>query len=201
MKKPFGLVFCIVFFFALWFSAMDGAAAASLSGKLVRLHVLAASDSEADQQMKLRVRDSVLRFVAPALEHCETQSEAVSVLAPLLPEIEAAAEETLRSLGNTETVTALLSEEAYPIREYDTFSLPAGTYESLRVLIGPGEGHNWWCVVFPPLCLSAAEDDGNSADDAWEVFSPAEQRLISGSGRVIRLKALEWWQKVKNLLH
>ena len=199
MKKPFGLVFCIVFFFALWCSAMDGAAAESLSGKLVRLHVLAASDSEADQQMKQKVRDTVLGLVTPALENCETRSEAISVLTPLLPEIERAAEETLRSLGSGETVTALLSEEPYPIRDYDTFSLPAGTYESLRVRIGPGEGRNWWCVVFPPLCLSAAE--GGDPDDAWEVFSPSEQRLISGSGRVIRFKALEWWQKVKSLLH
>lgn len=200
MKKPFGLIFCIVFFFMLWCSAMDGAAAESLSGKLVRLHVLAASDSEADQQMKLRVRDTVLRLVTPALQGCETQSEAVSVLAPLLPEIELASEQTLRSLGSSETVTALLSAEDFPVREYDTFSLPAGTYESLRILIGPGEGHNWWCVVFPPLCLSAAEDSGD-ADDAWAVFSPSEKRLVSGPVRVIRLRALDWWQKLKALLN
>ena len=180
---------------------MDGAAAESLSGKLVRLHVLAASDSEADQQMKLRVRDTVLRLVTPALQGCETQSEAVSVLAPLLPEIELASEQTLRSLGSSETVTALLSAEDFPVREYDTFSLPAGTYESLRVLIGSGEGHNWWCVVFPPLCLSAAEDSSSSEDDAWAVFSPSEKRLISGAGRVIRFRALDWLQRLKALFH
>ena len=200
MKKPFGLVFCIVFFFTLWVSAMDGAAAESLSGKLVRLHVLAASDSEADQQMKLRVRDTVLKLVTPALQACETRREAVSVLAPLLPEIEAAAENTLRSLGSSETVTALLSAEPYPLREYDTFSLPAGTYESLRILIGSGEGHNWWCVVFPPLCLSAAED-GETTDEAWEAFSPTERRLMSGDRRVIRFKALEFWNRLKMLLN
>lgn len=200
MKKPFGLVFCIVFFFTLWVSAMDGAAAESLSGKLVRLHVLAASDSEADQQMKLRVRDTVLKLVTPAMQACETRREAVSVLAPLLPEIEAAAENTLRSLGSSETVTALLSAEPYPLREYDTFSLPAGTYESLRILIGSGEGHNWWCVVFPPLCLSAAEDSGD-ADEAWEAFSPTERRLMSGDRRVIRFKALEFWNRLKMLLN
>lgn len=200
MKKPFGLVFCIVFFFALWFTAMDGAAAESLSGKLIRLHVLAASDSEEDQQRKLRVRDTVLNLVAPALENCETQAEAVSVLTPLLPEIETAAEETLRSLGSGDKVTALLSEEGYPTRDYDTFALPSGTYQSLRVMIGPGEGHNWWCVVFPPLCLSAAEKDADGENDAWAAFSPSEQRLISGSGRVIRFKALEWWGRLKALL-
>ena len=200
MKKlPFGFVFCVVFFFALWVSAMDSAAAEALSGKLIRLHVLAASDSEADQQMKLRVRDSVLELAAPALRACETRSEAASVLMPLLPEIEAAAERTLRSLGSGESVTAQLSEERYPIREYETFALPAGSYESLRVRIGSGEGHNWWCVVFPPLCLSAAEEDG-AADEAWEAFSPGEQRLISGPGRIIRFKALEWWQRLKRLI-
>ena len=202
MKKPaFGFVFCLVLFFALWGSAMDGAAAEALGGKLVRLHVLAASDSEADQQMKLAVRDRVLTLVTPALSGCRTQAEAIAALTPLLPELEAAAADTLRSLGSAETVTAILAEETYPIREYDTFSLPAGSYQSLRILIGPGEGHNWWCVVFPPLCLSAAEEtDGGDEDDAWAVFSPAEQQLICGSGRVIRFRALEWWRKLRALL-
>ena len=198
-KSAFGFVFCLVFFFTLWFTALDGAAAESLSGKLIRLHVLASSDSEADQQRKLAVRDSVLELVTPALEGCKTRSEAVSVLTPLLPEIERTAENTLRSLGSSEAVTVRLSAEPYPVREYDTFALPAGTYESLRIRIGPGEGHNWWCVVFPPLCLSAAEED-ETGEDAWEVFSPSEQRLISGSGRVIRLKALEWWQRLKGFI-
>lgn len=199
MKKPFfGPVFCLVLFFALWFSAVDDTAAETLSGKLVRLHVLAASDSAADQNRKLAVRDAVLALAAPALQGCETKSDAISVLAPLLPELETAAENTLRSLGSAEAVSVTLSEEAYPVREYDTFSLPAGTYESLRVIIGPGEGHNWWCVVFPPLCLSAAEG-GDTEDDAWAVFSPTEQRLMTGSGHVVRFRALEWWRKLKSL--
>ncbi len=200
MKKPvFGLVFCLVFFFSLWALAMDEAAAASLPEKVIRLHVLAASDSEADQTRKLAVRDAVLALVSPALEGSADRSEALARVRAILPEVESAALETLRSLGSGDTVTVTLSEEPYPVRVYDTFALPADTYESLRVSIGPAEGHNWWCVVFPPLCLAAAEEDGGE-DDAWAVFSPEERALITGEGRVLRLKALEWWQKLQSLL-
>lgn len=198
-KSVFGLVFCLVFFFSLWALAMDEAAAAALPDKLIRLHVLAASDSEADQTRKLAVRDAVLAEVAPALEACTSREEAISCVHAILPDVEAAALRTLRSLGSEETVSVTLSEEAYPVRVYDTFALPADTYESLRVTIGAGEGHNWWCVVFPPLCLAASEADGTE-DDAWAAFSPSERSLITGEGRVLRLRALEWWEKLQSLL-
>lgn len=198
MKKTvFAPVFTIVFFFTLWALAMDEAAAARLPDRLIRLHVLAASDSASDQADKLAVRDAVLAELSPALQDCRSRAEAVSCVRALLPEVETAARDTLRALGSTEDVSVTLSEEAYPVRVYDTFALPADRYMSLRVAIGEGGGHNWWCVVFPPLCLAASEEDG---DEAWAVFSPDEQRLITGEGRVLRLKALEWWEKLQALL-
>lgn len=198
MKKTvFGLVFTTVFFSSLWVLAMDETAAAKLPDRLIRLHVLAASDSESDQADKLAVRDAVLAEVSPALQHCRSRAEAASCIQALLPEVESAAQETLRTLGSTEGVAVTLSEEAYPVRSYGSFALPAGSYVSLRVAIGEGAGHNWWCVVFPPLCLAAAEEEG---EDAWAVFSPDEQRLITGEGRVLRLRALEWWEKLQKLL-
>lgn len=196
-KTVFGLVFTLVFFFSLWALAMDEAAAAKLPDRLIRLHVLAASDSASDQADKLAVRDAVLAAVAPALQDCRSRAEAVCRVQTLLPEVETAAQSTLRSLGSAEGVTVTLSEEAYPVRSYDSFALPAGSYVSLRVAIGAGTGHNWWCVVFPPLCLAAAEED---EADAWAVFSPEEQRLITAEGRVLRLRALEWWEKLEALL-
>ena len=198
MKKTvFGLVFTLTLFFSLWALAMDEAAAAKLPDKLIRLHVLAASDSASDQSDKLAVRDAVLAELSPALQDCRSRAEAASCIQALLPEVESAAQNTLRALGSTESVTVTLSEEAYPVRSYDSFALPADRYMSLRVAIGEGSGHNWWCVVFPPLCLAAAEEEG---DDAWAVFSPDEQRLITAEGRVLRLRALEWWERLQKLL-
>lgn len=129
----------------------------TLRSGLVRLHVVAASDSGDDQAVKLRVRDAVLECVA-ALGTPRTAAEAKTLLEENLPAITEAAN---RALGGSETATVTLCREAFPIREYDSFTLPSGVYESLRVRIGEGKGQNWWCVVFPSLCVPAA---GESLD-------------------------------------
>lgn len=123
-----------------------------LDGQLVRLHVVGASDSTEDQSVKLRVRDAVLECVG-SLGNPETVEEAKALLRENLPAIEQAAN---RALNGLETATVTLCREVFPIREYESFTLPSGVYESLRVRIGEAEGRNWWCVVFPSLCLPAA---------------------------------------------
>ena len=123
---------------------------------VVRLHVLANSDTEEDQALKLTVRDTVLAAAAPYLEGCSTQAEAIDALTAHLSELESAAAETIAAEGYAYPVTVLLGEEDYPTRTYESCAFPAGTYVSLRVLIGEAEGQNWWCCLFPPLCLSAA---------------------------------------------
>ena len=123
-----------------------------LDGQLVRLHVVGASDSTEDQSVKLRVRDAVLECVG-SLGNPETVAEAKALLRENLPAIEQAAN---RALNGLETATVTLCREVFPIREYESFTLPSGVYESLRVRIGEAEGRNWWCVVFPSLCLPAA---------------------------------------------
>lgn len=198
-RSVFSLVFCLTIFFSLCLAALDEIAAAAIPDRLIRLHVLAASDAETDQRRKLAVRDAVLALLDPALASCANREEAIACVHEILPDVEAAALDTLRSLGSEEAVTVTLSEETYPVRVYDTFALPAGKYESLRIDIGAGEGHNWWCVVFPPLCLAAAEETPE-ADEAWAVFSPAETRLVTCEGRRIRLRALDLWQKLHALL-
>lgn len=127
-----------------------------LAGKLIRLHVVARSDSPHDQQVKLSVRDAVL---AAAGRLIDGAPEPRAALAAGLDEIALAAQERLRELGEDAQVRVRLGRERFPTREYDTFSLPAGVYESLRVTIGDGEGHNWWCVAFPSLCLSATSEE------------------------------------------
>jgi stage II sporulation protein R len=129
-----------------------------LNRGLVRLHVVGASDSEADQALKLRVRDAVLECVA-SLGDPQTIEEAKALLEANLPAITEAANKALDGLG---TAAVTLCREAFPIREYDSFTLPSGVYESLRVKIGEAQGRNWWCVVFPTLCLPAAGEDLDS---------------------------------------
>ena len=120
-----------------------------ISSSLVRLHVIAASDEAAEQELKMRVRDGVLEYLTPVLDSAESPAQARSIINAEIPNIRAAAEKCAE--GRTVRVT--LGSEYYPTREYDSFSLPAGQYSSLRVIIGQGQGHNWWCVLYPNLCF------------------------------------------------
>ena len=132
---------------------------------VVRLHVLANSDSEEDQALKLAVRDEVINAVTPYVEGCKSQAEAIAAIEGIMPEIEARAREKIVSEGYGYSVKVLLGEEYYPTKAYETCAFPEGKYVSLRVLIGEGEGQNWWCCLFPPLCLSAATDDSRQSNE------------------------------------
>ena len=129
-----------------------------LSENLIRLHVVADSDSVEDQQIKLQVRDAITAKLGTVLADFPDLETAKAYLQEQLPELEKIANDTLKAAGNGCRAVVTLAKEAFPIREYDTFTLPAGIYESLRVTIGSGEGKNWWCVVFPSLCASATTD-------------------------------------------
>ena len=125
----------------------------ALHDELLRLHVVGASDSKEDQDVKLRVRDAVLQSLEEGLRDVTDPQAAYDYVARMLPKVEEAANRALAAAGFSDTVAVSLTEEAFPTREYDTFSLPAGVYKALRVVIGEGEGKNWWCVVFPQLCM------------------------------------------------
>ncbi len=124
-----------------------------LREELLRLHVVGASDSKADQDVKLLVRDAVLQSLEEGLQDLTDVDAAVDYVARMLPNVEEAAERVLAAAGFDDRVSVSLTEEAFPTRDYDTFSLPAGVYKALRVVIGEGEGKNWWCVIFPQLCM------------------------------------------------
>ena len=145
------LALCVTLCLGTWAQARQE----SISGSLVRLHVLAVSDDSNEQRIKLNVRDSVLSYISPKLEDAESPDEAKRIISSELDGIKSAAE----TAAEGRPVKVTLTQEYYPTRDYGSFSLPAGRYESLRVILGEGEGHNWWCVVFPPLCLTAAESD------------------------------------------
>lgn len=157
----------------------------SISGKLVRFHVIAVSDDEYEQQLKLRVRDAVLEYISPKLEEAESSSQAREILTAELDNIR----ETAQAVSEGRGVTVTLTRENYPTKSYEGFTLPAGEYDSLRVILGEGQGHNWWCIVFPPVCLSAAQ-----ADTVEEQLGEEDFRLISEDGGYeLRFRALELW--------
>ena len=183
------LALCVTLLFGLWASARSRA----LSEGLIRLHVLAVSDDENEQRIKLAVRDSVLAYLEPQLDAAPDVTAARGIISAGLDGIRSAAE----AAAEGRPVTVTLSREYYPTRDYGSFSLPAGSYESLRVVLGEGEGHNWWCVVFPPLCLSAAE-----AGDALEALGGDSARLLTGEGEgvVFKFRLLELWGELMELL-
>ena len=168
-----------------------------LADKVVRLHVLANSDSEEDQALKLKVRDVVLERATAILEQSADRREAESRLRGELLELERIAAEEIAAEGYNYPVTVELENTEFPTKEYDGFTLPAGEYLALRVIIGEGQGQNWWCVVFPPLCTAASADVPASALAAG--FSEEEVNLITeeNQGYVLKFKAVEWWETLK----
>lgn len=169
---------------------------------VVRLHVLANSDSEEDQALKLRVRDAVLEVTSPLLGVCRDRAAAVALLEEHEEDIRAAAEAVIAEAGREDlvgSVTIRLDEESYPRRTYGDSTLPAGRYLSLRVCIGKAEGQNWWCVLFPPLCMSAAAADRATAEDAFVSvgLSRDQYGIITETGKTkykVRFRILELWE-------
>lgn len=165
----------------------------TLSRKLIRLHVIANSDSEADQALKLEVRDAVVAQATSLLEQSKDREDAWRRLEAALPELRRTA---ARVCGGRYPVQATLTTAEFPLKEYDGFTLPAGRYPALRVIIGEGAGRNWWCVVYPPLCTAACTDLEGAAIDAG--LAQDEVKLITEQeGYTLRFRAVELWQQVR----
>ncbi len=172
-----------------------------IAEKMIRLHVVAASDSETDQSNKLQVRDCVLEYASVYLSDAQNAQQARAALAPHLTELQEAAEACLLSLGVEQSVTVTLGSETLDTRDYDSFTLPAGRYTTLRVTIGAGEGHNWWCVVFPSLCTAATTEALEQDALQAGLTSGDVQWITSDSVDVtLRFKTLEWLQRLLSFL-
>ena len=164
---PIELTLMIVAALALTSGAVALHTQSQLAEKVVRLHVLANSDSEEDQALKLKVRDAVLEQATETLQ------------------------------GADYGVRAELAETSFPTKEYDGFALPAGEYLALRVLIGEAAGQNWWCVVFPPLCTAAASDVPTVALDAGLTDQEVALITEADEGYILKFKSVELWQTLK----
>lgn len=174
---------------------------------VVRLHVLANSDSEEDQELKLAVRDRMVELTSELLKDCGDRDEAAAVIENSLDLYRAEAEAVLLERGSCYSVSTEFGEENYPTRYYDGAAFPCGDYLSLQIKIGEAEGKNWWCVLFPPICLSAARGD-RGLEEAFVAagLTPEQYRIITenrenenGGKYEIRFKILEIFKEIAGM--
>ena len=198
MRKMTGsILFCLFFAATVWCAQLLSDRA-QLSRELIRLHVVAASDSEDDQTIKLQVRDAVINGLQSAMFEIGDVETAKEYLRENLSKIQDLANDALQAAGYDGEAVVTFCKEAFDKRVYDTFTLPAGVYESLRIVIGEGEGKNWWCVVFPQFCIPAA---GSEFDDvaAGAGFSDTLAEDLTGrSPYEIRFFLLDLLGKLEN---
>ena len=173
-----------------------------LADCVIRFHVIANSDSEEDQALRLAVRDRVLEQAEGLYPQNATLSQAQAALEGHLGALAAAGRAVVEEKGYDYPVTAQLEESWFPTKEYEGFALPAGKYTALRVTIGEGRGQNWWCVAFPPLCLGAASETVEQAAQAG-LFTPEQAALVTGGGEgyVLKFKAMELLGELRGLLN
>lgn len=174
---------------ALLMAAMPTDADAEIYSDTLRLHILAASDSAEDQALKLAVRDAILLEYSERLSAVDGLDGALSAVESLLSDIERTAMERILAEGFDYSVDAELCIEEYDTRDYGELSLPRGRYNSLVVRIGEGEGRNWWCVMYPPMCLDMAL--GAPSDDWVSGYTDSELSLITGGKYRVKFKLLE----------
>ena len=162
-----------------------------------RLHIIANSDSEADQALKLMVRDRIISYTGELFRNCSDKSSSVRCAEEHLGDIRRLAEDVIRENGCSYDAEAYVTGMDFSTRVYDDVTLPAGKYDALRIVIGKGEGHNWWCVLFPALCLPGAKSDTLS-----DVMNDGEMDIVSGGDKYeVRFKVVEWLEGLFSALH
>lgn len=168
-----------------------------IRNSVLRLHILANSDSESDQELKLKVRDAVLLKSDEIFSDCKTREEALAAAEKSIELLTACAEKTVNDNGYSYPVSVAVENVWFEPRKYDGFTLPAGEYEALRVIIGNGEGHNWWCVMFPAVCIPAAE----KRDKISSVLNESETDIVEHPGKYrARFKIVEYCGRMKSAL-
>ena len=178
---------------AITFSGFAGTCE-TLPNEVLRLHVLANSDSEEDQALKLAVRDRILQEGSAVMDGGSSKEDAIEAAQEAIPAFDMAAQEEIRERGYSYPVSIAIEKVYFPTRQYGDTTLPAGKYDALRVVIGSGEGHNWWCVLFPALCLPAAED----TPELSEVLTPGELDTVQGGEKYeVRFKLWEMYEWVR----
>lgn len=197
MKKIEWSVLIALVFTILFGSVTTFAAECSqIREDVLRLHILANSDSEEDQALKLKVRDRILLEMGDVFETPETLEDAETAASKHLDEIREIAQQEVYDNGYDYPVHAELVNMYFTTREYETFTLPAGMYDAVRITIGDAEGKNWWCVLYPPLCLPAAQ----SEETLEQALGEEETDLVTRNPQYeVRFAVVEWFENLKQM--
>ncbi len=214
-KKPtlhfhISLAICIGLLITMLYSAYASDTEQTIADSVIRLHVIANSDTEADQNLKLMVRDAILHNGRDIFTADGNVADAEALLLSRMDDITRIAQTIINEQGADYTVTVSYGRSDFPTRTYGGITLPAGTYNALKVVIGEGRGRNWWCVMFPPLCLvdgTTARIPDTSKAILKDTLPPEEYDMITRSDDMqveVRFKVYELWQssklKIKNMI-
>lgn len=185
---------CIAFVLAVIYSMIPFQTdCREISDEVFRLHILANSDSDADQSLKLKVRDRVLVYTQSLFEKAESKQEAETLISENLQAISNEALKEVRDNGYSYPVTAQITKMYFTTRHYESYTLPSGMYDALRITIGSGEGHNWWCVMYPSICISSEEMQDEAAKDT---FSDSQYDIVKNEKYEYKFKIVEIFEKI-----
>lgn len=185
---------CIAFVLTVIYSVIPFQAECNqISNEVFRLHILANSDSEEDQNLKLKVRDRLLKYTDEIFNSASSSQEAESLAKENLQKLEAIAQDEVYANGYDYEVKAEIVNMYFTTRYYERYTMPSGMYDALRITIGSGEGHNWWCVMYPSICLSAAVDSDEKVDNT---FSKEQQEIVKGNECQYKFKIVEVFEKI-----
>lgn len=184
----------LVFVFMFSYIAPFIETSENISDQVFRLHILANSDSAEDQQLKLKVRDEILKKGETVFASSNSLEETIELCKNNIALFQQTAEQCLKNNGSDYEVKVYVDKEYFNTREYDEITLPSGIYNTLKIEIGQGKGHNWWCVMFPAICLSSVTDD-----ELNKYLSEDEQKLVNSDSKYeVRFKIVEIYEKVKS---
>ncbi len=200
-KVCFPLLLICVFLSVLVVSSMSGYRQGTLAGNLLRLHIVGNTDSDSDQKLKLLVRDRILREYRDLFAKADNAEDAAARAEAVTSSMEEAARQTLKRHGCTAPVTVQVEETSFPTKTYGSVSLPAGKYTAVNVRIGKAAGRNWWCVLYPPLCLTegSVRADEETIALLKETLPPEEYALLTQPDKVtfrMKFKILELLGKI-----
>ena len=197
MSKKIFVFLPLLLIFTLLFGSLSYTNDASndISTKVLRMHVLANSNSIDDQRLKIAVKNNILKSTQELFTDCNNLEESIEIAQSNTELIKASAQEVIKKYNKNYDVKVYVDNEFFDVREYKDFTLPSGNYNTVKVVIGEGKGKNWWCVMYPAVCISACSDDFDKA------LTNEEKKLITSKKYIPKFKILEIINKIKNKIN
>ena len=197
MSKKLFVFLPLLLIFTLLFGSLSYTNDASndISTKVLRMHVLANSNSINDQKLKIAVKNNILKSTQELFTDCDNLEESIEIAQSNTELIKDSAQEVIKKYNKNYNVKVYVDNEFFDVREYKDFTLPSGNYNTVKVVIGEGKGKNWWCVMYPAVCISACSDDFDKA------LTKEEKKLITSKKYIPKFKILEIINKIKNKIN